>query len=233
MIKRVTYVLLCLIIFLPGCALLSKDISGITREPVLMRSENITFFRPHDPVPVVIRVKNPGMVYQYLTRVTGSGYLRGATTRIWEIGETLKNASPYIWGKYLDVRSENNTNLPVIEMEIAHISGGGVHDMSGVGIFSRKSLISNDLALCLSCRFFNEDGKLVKEFTSAQKYSKITDNVKDISVYVRPERLLEAGFNDILSEFFRDKAVEVILKGLDVVNPPGQDIKNQLPGRSG
>ncbi len=222
------YAILALILIFSGCALLSKDISGEFDESVLMRSENITYSRPYNHVPVVIRVKNPDMVYRYQTRITGSGYLKGATVRVWKIGETMKNASPFIWGKYLDVRSGKNKNLPVIEMDLAHISGQGSHDMSGVGVFSSNSLISNDLTLTLVCRFYNEAGRLVNEFSSTRKFSETTNSANDRSVYVNPGTLLENAFNDILSEFFRDKAVEVVFKGFDIFRP---DIDRRLPGR--
>ncbi|MCP4104323.1 MAG: hypothetical protein GY749_02125 [Desulfobacteraceae bacterium] len=208
--------------------MLSKDISGEIDESVLMRNENITYSRPYNKVPVVVRVKNPGMVYHYHTRITGSGYLKGATARVWRIGETLKNASPFIWGKYLDVKSEQNKDLPVIEMDLVHIAGQGVHDMSGVGVFSSNSLISNDLTLTLVCRFYNAAGRLVSEFSSTRKYSETTGDANDRSVYVNPGTLLEDAFNDILAEFFGDKSVEVVFKGMDVFRP---DVEGWLPGR--
>ena len=208
---------------LTSCALLSKDISGERDEPLFMYWENITCSHPYIPVPAVIRVKNSELVYCYPTRITGTNYLKGETVRTWKIGKLLKNASRFAWGKYLDVRNEKENHFPVIEMEVTYIAGEGIHDMSGVKIFSKKSLISNALTLNLCCRFFDETGRFINEFISAQKYYKTTDNAADSSVYVNPARLLEAGFNDILSRFFSDRDVKAVLARQNKANLPVAD----------
>ena len=190
-----------------GCAGLglATDISREIDTPVNVNLSAVTFQREKEPVPIRVRVADPGHVYEFPHRTTGSQYVTGTMVYKMRLGEGLNAAAPLVWNRYLSVQEGNQPGLYTIEMAVTDVSGELVQDLSGVSAFKRVSRLTGHFSLTLRCRLLDPQGNMVRDFASPQRRNINTTDLDGMAELVQIDKLVVDGFNEILPKFFADQ----------------------------
>lgn len=190
--------------------------------PVLVDTAKVTYARARQDTPVLVRVAEPNLVFDLATTVLPTQYTTGTVNHSrYKLGEGLRNASSLLWNRYLEVREDSPSGIPVIEMSIVNPSGSATMDMSEAGNLNSGVLArhTGKWSFTVRCRLFSSDGRNIDEFLSVQ--SRTLNSVmtqgstdaatRDLIAFSDASAMMTEAFSEVLTKFFASERVLVAL----------------------
>lgn len=180
-------------------------------QPVLVDVSQIGFERARQPVRVRVRVVDPEQVYLHETHAQAGISDARSRARVL-LGKGLVAATPLVWGRYLELATDDDAGAPTIEHEVSQARGS---TQLQVGMLGDEMGVRWQMQLVLTCRLRDASGAIVDEFSSRQEQSLERKMSRDEAMQAlsgATERSLVAAFDEILPLFFASELVAAELE---------------------